>query len=188
MTDKFEKYYQELCQAFDNNEWHFTQNRDRAHNATIMRVMLEKADSIKMYCGELSVFRKSFYRHINTDYPGYGEIVKGQVEKALNSFLERPKSRLTIIIENYSEEIFNDFIIDPEKFKRSLAVEITYLPENVKNKNEIPHIVFTADERMVRLELNKKTHEAICKIGFCEEVSSTTKPFNTLLELSTKIA
>lgn len=184
MITGIEKYYKNLCDAYDRNEWFFTQNEDRAHNATIMRVMLEKSEDIRMYCGEMSVFRESFYNHIEREHSGLGSELRSKVADALGKFLKKTNSRLQIILEEYDKSIFNDLIIPFRELNSSLGVEIYRLPDEIGNKKEIPHVAFTRDERMVRIELDKTSHEAICKIGTGEDVESPTPAFERLLKLA----
>lgn len=186
--EDLEKYYKKLCDAYDLNEWYYTQNKDRAHNATVMRVMLEKSSDISMYCGEMSVFRKGFYRHINEIYTGKGDELKEHVSSALKNFIEKDRASLRIIVENFKDEILNDLIIPREEFATSLAVSIYQLPDEIGNKRNLPHIAFTTDERMVRLELNKITHQALCKIGTGYDGEKVSPIFNRLLKLARPVA
>ncbi|MDE7431241.1 MAG: hypothetical protein K2N34_04925 [Lachnospiraceae bacterium] len=188
VSEILDKYYQELCEAYDRNEWYFTQNEDRAHNAIIMRVMMEKASNIRMYCGEMSVFRKGFYRHVDEKYPGKGSELMNKVSEALLSFLDRDNANLAIVLERFDEDILNDLIVPRKKFQMSLGVKLFVLPEEIGNKNAIPHLAFTNDERIVRLELNKQTHQAVCKIGEGEDMKMVSPIFERLMKLAKPIA
>lgn len=189
MDQTIEKYYTELCEAYDRGTWYYTKNSDRAHNAAIMLVMLEKAKDISMFCGQLSVFRKSFYRRINEQYPGSGQELLDHVATALSSFLKKEGNRLTILLENYSKKILTDLIISKDELIRSLAVDIYALPDYIGNKGSIYHVAFTEEERMVRLELDKTGHQAICKIGEKTETNySPTVSFKRLLNRAEKVA
>lgn len=179
-------YYNELVNAYDHNDWFYAENTDRMHNATIMRVMLEKASKIYMYCGELSVLRDSFYSHIEKQNRELGISLKEDVSKAFDEFIKNRSNSLEIIMENYSEDFFRDLIINKELLKGE-NVKILYLPDAIEIKKNLPHIAFTQDDRMVRIELNKETHEAICKIGTDKDERPLSESFNRLQRLAEQV-
>lgn len=183
-----DQYYRDLCEAYDRNEWYCTHNEDRAHNATIMRVMMEKSSNIRMYCGEMSVFRKGFYRHVEEKYPGKGPELMNNVSEAFVDFLKRDNAKLSIVLERFEEDFLNDLIVPRKQFQMALGVKLFVLPEEIGNKDAIPHLAFTNDERIVRLELNKTTHQALCKIGVGEDVDMVSPIFDRLLQLAKPIA
>lgn len=186
--EELTKYYEELTAAYDNSNWFFRQNNDCAHNATIIRVMLEKATSINMFCGKMSVFKKDFYTKVEERYPGYGSILKDKVAGALRSFLKKNNANLTVVMENYDENVFDDFIISAEEFKTALPVHLYALKDYLLSKSELPHFSFTENERMVRIETDKESHEAICKIGGSVVPNKLTQSFATLVSHSRKLA
>ena len=184
MTEKLNKYYNTLCEAYDRNEWFFAQNEDRAHNAVIMLVMLEKSNYIKMFCGEMSVFRNSFYDEIEKEHLGQGVELKRRMADALRRFLNREDSTLKIVMEFFDKAFFSDTIVPKTFFVSNSNVELSALPKELAGKLNIPHLAFTEDERMVRIELDKDTHEAICKIGIVENAASPASAFNRIYTIS----
>jgi hypothetical protein len=187
MAQNINEYYEELLKAYVSGEWYFAQNKDRAHNATIMRVMLEKATEIRMFCGEMSVFRKGFYRHIQKDNPELAQYLMDNVREALRGFLSRCDTRMTLILEEYNKEYWADTILPRSEFLNSLGFELLELPDYIGNKKSLSHITIADDERMVRLEVDKTTHEAVCKTGKTEGEFTPTNIFANLLKLAKPI-
>lgn len=189
MTQELQTYYEELSNAYDHNQWYYTMNSDRRHNAIIMLVMLEKADKIRMYCGEMSVFRKDFYQEIYKSYPQSAQELMDRMSKALEKFLNRENSHIDIILENFSPELLDDLIVPKRLFMSRLGLDLYFLPDSIGNKKEIPHIAYTDDDRkMVRIETDKKTHEAMCKVGTTDGVVSPSRSFEKLLKLARRVA
>ncbi|MEZ3549730.1 MAG: hypothetical protein K1W02_03215 [Muribaculaceae bacterium] len=189
MTTELKKYYEELTDAYKRNEWHYTMNSDRRHNAVIMLVMLENAKKIKMFCGEMSVFRKGFYKHIQESDSSSAQDLMDRMSYALQEFLSYDDSHIDIILEDFKDEYLDDLIIPRRIFLSKLGLDLFYLPEYIGNKKEIPHITYTDDDRkMVRIELDPQKHEAICKIGTSPDMLSPDDSFNKLKELSRRAA
>ncbi len=187
MNTELTEYYERLCKAYDNNEQLFITNHARAHNALIMRVMLEKAKEVNMYCGEMSVFRKGFYDHIRREDSALGSEMENMMATVLTDFLTKPDKQLSVLFENYHDSYLDDLIVPLETVKES-NVKLKKLPDTIANKRYIPHISFTGNERMVRFELNKDTHQAVCKIGIDKEKESPKKAFENLMQLADPIA
>lgn len=57
---EIQAYYNSLDEAFKSQQESNRFNNDRSHNATVFRFMLDHSQTIKMYCGEQSVFRRVF--------------------------------------------------------------------------------------------------------------------------------
>lgn len=167
-----EEYYNELTEAYKKNAWYFITNEDRAHNATIMRVMLENATKICMFCGELSVFREGFYTHIDND-GGQGQLLKGNVAAALLSFLKKEGTELSIVMEKFGKDLKEDFILSSEDLKEIRKIKLYALDKSFSEGEDLSHFSFTENEKMTRIELNEDTHEAICKIGENNLVNNT---------------
>ena len=99
-----QKYYEFLHKKLMSGESGSVLNSDRAHNAVIERFMLDTSNNIKMYCGEMSVFREGFYRHIDQsvmDFMGDGQetlgsILKQQLCESLRGFINNSNSKLSI--------------------------------------------------------------------------------------------
>ncbi len=186
MNTELTEYYERLCKAYDSNEQLFITNHARAHNALIMRVMLEKAKEVNMYCGEMSVFRKGFYDHIRREDTALGNEMEQTMATVLTNFLTKPSKQLSVLFENYHDRYLDDLIVPLEIFKGS-TVKLKKLPDTIANKRYIPHISFTGNERMVRFELDKDTHQAVCKIGIDKEKDSPKKAFENLMQLADSI-
>ena len=60
------RYYDSLCEKLKNGTPDIVLNDDRAHNSVIERFMLDSSKIVCMYCGEMSVFRRRFYAHIDS--------------------------------------------------------------------------------------------------------------------------
>lgn len=179
MTPELINYYNNLCDAYDGNLKLFVTNHAYTHNALIMRVMLEKSNEVNMYCGEMSVFRKGFYDHIRKENQALGDDMEHGMADVLKKFLTNPEKQLSVLFENYKDKYLSDLIVPLELFKAS-SVELLKLPDTIANKQYIPHISFTGNERMVRFELNKETHEAVCRIGINKEKESPKQSFENL--------
>lgn len=184
MNHEIKEYYNQLSLAYKSDEWFYRQNEDRAHNAAIMLVMLENATEISMFCGEMSVFRKRFYEYINQAEPGLGDELRNSISEALLRFISDPNKKITIILEDFSDVYLSDLIIPKDKFLYSPSVKILSLPDDYIGKESIFHVTFTENEHMVRLEINKDSHEAICKIGGSLEQAPKTlaNSFHALLK------
>lgn len=181
MEDVF-SYYDVLKSAYEKNKLLFRKNSDCAHNAMIMRLMLEKSRHISMYCGEMSVFRSAFYNKIKESDSAAGERIETEVRKALVGFLAKEDSSIDIILENEPACLFNDFIVPYADLKDK--VHLAYLPGYIDNKSSIGHFSFTEDEKIVRLELDKKEHVALCKIGDIEGADKEVpSPKSNFMEL-----
>lgn len=106
-------YYNALKDAFQSQQESNTFNSDRSHNATVFRFMLDNSKAIKMYCGELSVFRKSFYDHVKKNAEqGEGVKIMDAMSESLRTFLAKDDTHLTIIVENYMPELLKDVVVD----------------------------------------------------------------------------
>lgn len=162
--DEIEKYYSELLSAYDSNRLLYRDNTDRLHNAAIMLLMLTRATSIKMYCGEMSIFRETFYNEIAKENRVLADEWKRKISEALRAFLADDSHSLEIVVENYNPELLNDFIISPDEIKRG-QFQIFQLPDSIQNKHDILHFSFTGDEKIERIEIEKDKHTAICRIG-----------------------
>ena len=113
--DEFEKYYSKLVEKLNSKEPDFELNEDRAHNATIERFMLDKSKEVNMYCGEMSVFRENFYKHINNDSrqgednqpekEKLGDFLKTRLISSLSDFIDRTDTQLNIFLERVSINI-----------------------------------------------------------------------------------
>lgn len=59
--------YDELRKIHSESGYGSINNDERYNNAEILRLFLEEGGKIRMFCGEMSTFRKSFYTHITEE-------------------------------------------------------------------------------------------------------------------------
>lgn len=186
---RIEEYYKKMEETYDAGKMSIYSNTDRSHNAAIMLLMLKKALKISIFCGSLSFLCKDFYEDIENNSPEDAQFLKEKIRDAWSQFIAKSDSKIDIILENKRDFSQEELIIPIEKL-RNEKVEITYLPKNVKNKDKIKHFSFTEDNRIVRIEIDKENHQALCKIG--DGVSDSTSKiarenFRKLYDLSEKL-
>lgn len=175
---KLYEFYDKLAAAYDKDELVFENNFDRGHNAAVMLLMLRKSKRISMVCGSMSVFRKSFYRYIREDYPADGERMEEEIRESLRSFISRSDTKLRIILENPTGKEFDEFLIPIEEFCQNAEI---YKLKWDRDMPELGHFSFTEDEKIVRLENNKETHEALIKIGNWDKEEKAAPLFDKLI-------
>lgn len=169
-----QKYYEFLHKKLMSGESGSVLNSDRAHNAVIERFMLDTSNNIKMYCGEMSVFREGFYRHIDQsvmDFMGDGQetlgsILKQQLCESLRGFINNSNSKLSIFLERYQDSYAED-LIAPEIFRDGIScgkICIYRFKNDIFLKNKVAH-TSCSDKNFIRVERNPETHEAICTIN-----------------------
>ena len=98
-----ESYYQQLMSYFQREEYKTTSNKDRAHNTTMLRFMLDNSNTVKMFCGEMSVFRNKFYDTIDRDNKacadddseGLGQTLKKKLITSLEKFIDDSNSSIS---------------------------------------------------------------------------------------------
>lgn len=167
-----ENYYQSLLEKFNGGKPDFALNTDRAHNSTVVRFMLDHSKNINMYCGEMSVFRNSFYQKINEENKSdIGNNIKELLITSLRHYVEVPESQLIIYFENFHESYFND-IISFDLFKEAASrgkICFYKLNDSLFLKDGLSHITYT-DTQIVRMERDKITHEATCAIHTPKEI------------------
>ena len=160
---EIQAYYNALKVAFQSKQESNTFNSDRSHNATIFRFMLDNSKAIKMYCGELSVFRQGFYDYVEKNAEqGDGVKIMDAMSESLRTFLAKDDTHLTIIVENYTPELLKDVVVDEfaEAVKRG-QVELRQLGDDLSFKKVLNHFTVT-DSKIVRAEQSKEEHSAVC--------------------------
>lgn len=175
-------------QTYDSGKVYIYSNTDRAHNAAIMLLMLNKASGISMYCGSLSFLRKSFYDHIAHEKSAEdAEFLKNGIQNAWSRFISSYDTSINIILEDKRNFSKDELIIPFEDFSKK-KVNVSYLPNNVDFKDKINHFSFTEDDRILRIEINKESHEAFCKVGMADDSTDIAKDnFGKLKKLSKKL-
>lgn len=182
------EYFNTLEKAYYDGNLFFCNNSDCAHNAAISILMFEKGSHVLMFCGKMSIFHKDFYdkiRKINGEECG-NYLQKRMIESWLN-FISKNNSKFEIILESNSKSfadnlIFSKNVLDIDK------VNIRAIRSSIGNKGSLTHFSFTGDEQIVRIELDKESHQAICKIGNDPRVDSPAPNFKRLIELSDPVA
>ena len=160
---EIQAYYDALKVAFQSKQESNTFNNDRSHNATVLRFMLDNSKAIKMYCGELSVFRQGFYDYVEKNAEqGDGVKIMDAMSESLRTFLAKDDTHLTIIVENYTPELLKDVVVDEfaEAVKNG-QVELRQLGDDLSFKKVLNHFTVT-DSKIVRAEQSKEEHSAVC--------------------------
>lgn len=182
---ELEKYYDHLKESYESKEsdsYYF--NNDRSHNAMVMKFMFDYSSIINMYCGELSVLRESFYGYINEDK----DEIKKNVICSLKKFLDKEDAKLCIIVENFSKKIFEDLICK-EVFINKLKegkIHLFKLDRDFSFKKEINHFCYS-DTNIVRFEVDKNQHNAICVFHNKKYLNSMENNFGTLYNIAQKV-
>ena len=182
---EIQAYYNALKVAFQSKQESNTFNNDRSHNATVLRFMLDHSKAIKMYCGELSVFRQGFYDYVEKNAEqGDGVEIMDAMSESLRTFLAKDDTHLTIIVENYTPELLKDVVVDEfaEAVKRG-QVELRQLGDDLSFKKVLNHFTVT-DSKIVRAEQSKEEHSAVCTMHDDAYYQMIDKSFNKLYLLS----
>lgn len=182
---EIQAYYASLYEAFRSQKESNKFNKDRSHNATVFRFMLDHSKIIKMYCGELSIFRGNFFRHvIKNAQTGEGEKIMGAMNESLRTFLLKKDTRLIIVIENYNPKLLDDIV--EQNFITAIRngkVELRKLNENLSFKKILNHFTVT-DSKIIRAEQSKEEHSAICTMNSDAHYQIINASFNKLYSLS----
>lgn len=182
---EIQAYYNALNEAFQSQKESNTFNSDRSHNATIFRFMLDNSKAIKMYCGELSVFRQGFYDYVEKNAEqGDGVKIMDAMSESLRTFLAKDDTHLTIIVENYTPELLKDVVVDEfaEAVKRG-QVELRQLGDDLSFKKVLNHFTVT-DSKIVRAEQSKEEHSAVCTMHDDAYYQMIDRSFDKLYLLS----
>lgn len=184
----FQAYLKEIDEKLRCESGSYSSNKDRLHNAAIVYKMLESAKEVNMFCGEMSVFRKSFYDKIEQDATAeVASEARDKVATALKTFLSKDGHRLNIVFEKFSSTYLDDMIIAPEIWRQACHEErVTQrvLFKTLVTRSDINHFSVTDDKRLYRMELNKKAHQAILAINQTDKGSTALEIFSRLQELS----
>lgn len=194
MTQKdLDNYYAELKKYLASGKVHSIPNSDRAHNATILRLMLDESDTVNMFCGKMSVLRDSFYNQISKDNDEkLGSSQKDLMIQTLGKFLSRPNTRLNIIIEKLSSQNFSD-LISSSIFKmglRSGKISLRKTDNRLIVTEGVSHFTYTK-RGIVRIEIEQEPHTGICTVNAPEDMLNileynygvlerTSNPINTV--------
>lgn len=192
-------YYDMLNAAINSNLTHYFKNNDRIHNCEIARTMLNRSEGdVKMFCGEMSVFRNGFYSYIDLDPANQepennerplGRALRNQLADAIINFVNHGDRRLMIVVEHFNKSHLND-LISPEAIdlgRTNGAIEIKALRDDTVMKQNLGHFSFCAAPNMVRLEQDKVTHTAICAVNRPDDTGTFDSMFTSLWNLAEPI-
>lgn len=188
---EIEVYYKDLEEAYNSKQESNRFNKDRSHNATIFRFMLDKSENVYMYCGELSILRKNFGEYVKEDC---GKDDGGKIMQAMydsfTAFLSDKKKKLSIILENsVSFPAFKEDLVLKDVFVKALEegqIELRALGDDLTFKEDLNHFTFT-DSQIVRIEQDKVQHSAICTMNESQYFNSIKSTFNNLLRFATSV-
>lgn len=183
-----EKYRRELTDRVKSPEASSLSNRDRAHNAMIEAELLTQCSRVRMYCGEMSVFRGRFYNHIAKSHGNeIADYCRDAMRSAVESFLSRPGTTLDVIVENYRDDLTDDLIFPRQLWRQALSdskITLRRLDNPSILKGCIAHTASGDGNKILRVEMDKDKHEAICLFNADKKV---TRSCNDLLDnLSSK--
>ena len=185
-VNEIEDYYSELVKAVDGCEEKSIFNNDRIHNATILRLMFDKSDDVRMYCGEMSVFRKGFFDNIEKSYSKkIADYVKDELIKSFEKFLNKKRSSLFIILEKSINKCWNDLICEAQflKYMNEGKIKVSYLPDYFTYKEGFDHYSFT-NTNILRLEEDKIQHNAVCICNGESYIDTLNSNFDLLKKIA----
>lgn len=162
MYSDLQTYYDTLVQYQNSGQMHFLENEERRHNAAIILLMLNTSNTINMFCGEMSVFRSRFYAHVESKKTGEGVILKRKMDEALRRFIEKPGTKLNIILERYDVSFLDD-LISRNAFLEGMSsgkIVVRKLNKRWAGGHKLSHCVYT-DQKSVRYEENQNDHSGI---------------------------
>ncbi|MBD5215482.1 MAG: hypothetical protein HDS78_03035 [Bacteroidales bacterium] len=167
-----DNYYKNLENYLDSGRVHSIPNSDRAHNATIIRFMLDKSDTVNMFCGQMSIFRNKFYDRINEDNDGVlGTYLKNEMVKALTGFINKANSKLNIILERFNIMYFSD-LISSSIFKagvRSGKISLRKSDPRLFVSEGVSHFTYTSSD-IARMEIEQEPHSGICTVNLTNDM------------------
>lgn len=158
-------YKKILEEKLNANRPDIEENDDRAHNAVVNSVILENCKDIKMFCGEMSVFRSGFYDHISREVNNEcSNTARSMMETAIRRFVSNKDARLTVYIENEEKFTTSDFIAGSEIKRgiRSGQIKIFKVDGDLVFKKFMSHMTVGDGNRMIRWESDKRYHDADC--------------------------
>lgn len=188
---EIEAYYKDLEEAYNSKKESNRFNKDRSHNATIFRFMLNKSKNVYMYCGELSILRKNFGDYVKKDC---GEVEGRKIMQAMydsfDAFLSDKEKKLRIILENSVPfSAFKEDLVLKDIFVKGLEekqIELRALGDDLTFKEGLNHFTFT-DSQIVRIEQDKIQHSAICTMNEDKYFNSIKSTFDNLLQFATPV-
>lgn len=184
-------YYKDLEEAYNSKKESNRFNKDRSHNATIFRFMLNKSKNVYMYCGELSILRKNFGDYVKEDCgEEEGRKIMQAMYDSFAAFLSDKEKKLRIILENsVSFSAFKEDLVLKDIFVKALEegqIELRALGDDLTFKEGLNHFTFT-DSQIVRIEQDKIQHSAICTMNENQYFKSIKSTFDNLLQFAAPV-
>ena len=180
---EIEAYYKDLEEAYNSKQESNRFNKDRSHNATIFRFMLDKSKEIYMFCGELSILRCGFKEHVVKDCgESDGEKIMKAMYDSFTRFLSDDGKKIHIILEKSASSDFVSDLVPKDFFMKALKrrqIELRALGDNLTSKEGLDHFTFT-DTQIVRIEQNKIEHSAICTMNGVQYFNKIKTTFDNL--------
>lgn len=188
---EIEAYYKDLEEAYNSKKESNRFNKDRSHNATIFRFMLNKSKNVYMYCGELSILRKNFGDYVKEDCgEEEGRKIMQAMYDSFAAFLSDKEKKLRIILENsVSFSVFKEDLVLKDLFVKALEegqIELRALGDDLTFKEGLNHFTFT-DSQIVRIEQDKIQHSAICTMNENQYFKSIKSTFDNLLQFAAPV-
>lgn len=187
-TNEMDRYYLDLKQSLETKAPVFQYNKDRAHNSVVLRLMLDTSTIIKMYCGQLTVMRTSFYDHIREENEELAKELQSKLQESFKTFLSKDNSKMVIILETYKKEYLKD-LISVEDFQKGLMdgkIELFKLSNSLTFKQQLYHFSLS-DTMIVRLEQDKEQHSAVCSLNQKDIYESANSTFDKIEAIGEKI-
>lgn len=187
-TNEMDRYYLDLKQSLETKAPVFQYNKDRAHNSVVLRLMLDTSTIIKMYCGQLTVMRTSFYDHIREENEELAKELQSKLQESFKTFLSKDNSKMVIILETYKKEYLKD-LISVEDFQKGLMdgkIELFKLSNSLTFKQQLYHFSLS-DTMIVRLEQDKEQHSAVCSLNQKDIYESANSAFDKIEAIGEKI-
>lgn len=185
-----ENYYKQLEKSLNNNNHPTLQyNNDRSHNSTVLRFMMDNSSSIKMYCGQLSVFRTDFYEKIQeSESEDLSKHLTTKLNSSFKQFIQKTYTTLTIVFESFKKEYLKDLICNDDFFFgiKNNKIHLLKLNDNLTLKRQINHFSFS-DSNIVRLEQDKEKHSAICSLNQSDISNLAKETFDKIISIAEKI-
>lgn len=188
---EIEAYYKDLEEAYNSKKESNRFNKDRSHNATIFRFMLNKSKNVYMYCGELSILRKNFGDYVKEDCgEEEGRKIMQAMYDSFAAFLSDKEKKLRIILENSASfSVFKEDLVLKDLFVKALEegqIELRALGDDLTFKEGLNHFTFT-DSQIVRIEQDKIQHSAICTMNENQYFKSIKSTFDNLLQFAAPV-
>ncbi len=179
-----EIYYKQLEDLIASGRVHSITNRDRAHNSTILRFMLNESDTVNMFCGQMSIFRDKFYDRINEDNDdSLGTYLKNEMVKSLTNFINKANSKLNIILEEFNTIYLSD-LISSSVFKagiRTGKISLRKSDPRLFISQSVPHFTFTSRD-IARMEIEQEPHSGICTVNLTNDMKNIISYNYSVLE------